>query len=69
MELWNQTDAALACGVSDAMWRYYTKAGYVPRPSHRCGRRCYYTRDEIDDMKKLFVDKVAPQLAVGNIDM
>lgn len=56
-ELWNQTDAAYACGVSDAQWRYYTKAGHVPRPSHRCGLRCYYTREEVEEFKKQFAGK------------
>lgn len=64
--LWNQTDAAYACGVSDAQWRYYTKVGYLPRPTHSFGRRCYYTRQEVDEMKKLFVAKDENRLTITN---
>ena len=46
MGLWNQCDAAMACNVSDAMWRYYMRAGHVPGP--RTGTDC----DTITPAKK-----------------
>lgn len=66
---WNQCDAALACGVSDAMWRYYMRVGHVPRPSHRYGLRYYYTRQEVEELKKTFLSDGEELLATGKNEM
>jgi DNA-binding transcriptional MerR regulator len=69
LELCNQTEAAYACGVTDSQWRYYTKIGYVPRPSHRRGRRCYYTLEEVEALKMVLTGKNVDGLVTSSTSL
>lgn len=51
MKRYNKSQAAEFCGASVAMFFYWIRVGLVPSPTHRLGKRLYYTQDEIEKIK------------------